>query len=172
MALIEAIEAIVRAESIPEIVRATLEVIRRRFGWAYGSYWAVDPDKGVLTFSLESGEVDAEFHRVTRSARFREGEGLNGRAWQHRDLVYVADLGELADCCRAPVARRAGIRSGVAPADRPRTAASSARIDFFASEASRCTRRRLDALRAIGRVASDKIAQARPPGRADPDHRG
>ncbi len=95
--MIEVIDAIVRAETIEEIIHATMEVIRRRFGWTYGSYWSVDREREVLVFAMESGEVDSEFHRATRSAQFREGEGLNGRAWQRQDLVHVCDLAELAD---------------------------------------------------------------------------
>ncbi len=115
-ALVDTIDAIIRADTIDDIVRATLDTIRKEFGWSYASYWSVDPAENALVFSMESGRVDDEFQRVTRSARFREGEGLNGRSWRLRDLFHVADLGELHDCCRAPLARRAGIRTAVAPA--------------------------------------------------------
>src|SRR5262249_55872311 len=81
-AVIEAVEAILRADTIADVIHAALDSIRRRFGWSYGSYWTVDEAAGSLKFADESGEVDAEFQRVSRSSRFREGEGLNGRAWQ------------------------------------------------------------------------------------------
>jgi methyl-accepting chemotaxis protein len=156
-AMIDTVEAIVRASSIDEIVRSTLEVIRRQFGWAYGSYWAIDPKQNALVFSLDSGEVDAEFHRITRSARFREGEGLNGRAWQRRDLVHVEDIGDLADCCRAPIARRAGIRSGVAiPILQDGRVVGT--MDFFAADLVTVTPTRLEALRALCQLASDKVS--------------
>src|SRR5262249_60261195 len=107
-----------------EVVRAALDTIRKEFGWSYASYWVVDPKENVLVFSQESGRVDDEFQRLTRTARFREGEGLNGRSWRMRDLVHVADVGELHDCCRAPLARRAGIKTAVAlPVMRHRPAA-------------------------------------------------
>ena len=95
-------------------MRATLDTIRKEFGWSYASYWTVDPVENALVFSMESGRVDDEFQRLTRTARFREGEGLNGRSWRLRDLFHVDDVGELHDCCRAPLARRAGIRAAVA----------------------------------------------------------
>ena len=50
---------------------------------------------------------------VTLAASFREGVGLSGRAWRARDLFFVADLGEMTDCVRAPAAQRAGVKSGV-----------------------------------------------------------
>ena len=109
-AIIDIINAITRAETVEDVVRAALDNIRKEFGWVYGSYWIVDPVENTLVFSLESGRVDNEFQRLTRTAQFREGEGLNGRAWRLRDLIHFADLGELHDCCRAPLARARGSR--------------------------------------------------------------
>ena len=98
----------------------------------------------------------AEFARVTRSARFIDGEGLNGRAWHRRELVHVDDIGELTDCCRAPIARRSGVRAAVClPILRGGVVIGT--MDFFATQALDITRDRLDALRAIARLASDKI---------------
>ncbi len=139
------------------MVRATLETIRKEFGWAYASYWTVDPIENVLVFSAESGRVDDEFHRLTRTARFKEGEGLNGRSWRLRDLFHVADLGELEDCCRAPLARRAGITSAVAlPIMRGDDVVGT--LDFFSTDQAETSQTRLGTLRTIGRLASDKYS--------------
>ena len=157
-AMIDAVEAIVRAETIDEIIRSTLDGIRREFGWSYGSYWTISPEHKALVFAMESGEVDAEFARITRSARFVDGEGLNGRAWHRKEMVHVDDIGELADCCRAPAARRCGVRAAVClPIFRAGEVVGT--MDFFASQALDITRDRLDALRAISRLASDKITK-------------
>ena len=157
-AMIDTVNAIIRAETVQEIVRATLETIRKEFGWAYASYWTVDPVEHALVFSLESGRVDDEFQRLTRTARFREGEGLNGRAWRLRELFHTADLGELHDCCRAPLARRAGIKTAVAlPVIRDGQVVGT--LDFFSTETMEISQARLDALRIIGRLASDKFSK-------------
>ena len=43
----------------------------------------INADEQVLRFvTATSGSVSEEFRRVTAEARFREGEGLNGQAWQ------------------------------------------------------------------------------------------
>ena len=131
-AMIDSLGAIIRAETVEDVVRATLDTIRKEFGWTYASYWTVDPAENALVFSLESGRVDDEFQRLTRTARFKEGEGLNGRAWRLRDLFHVADVGELHDCCRAPLARRAGVRAAVAlPVMRDGQVAGT--LDFFST---------------------------------------
>ena len=94
-------------------LRTALDTVRTAFGWAYGSYWALDEAAGVLRFQQESGSAGQEFREVTLAASFAEGVGLSGRAWRARDLVFVRDLAELTDCVRAPAAQRAGVRSGV-----------------------------------------------------------
>jgi methyl-accepting chemotaxis protein len=157
-ALVEGIEAIIRSSTIEGILSSTLESVRRAFGWAYGSFWRVDPERNVLVFAQESGSVDEEFRRVTRTATFREGEGLNGRAWRQRELVYVPNIAELSDCCRAPLATRAGITSGVClPIIQQGKVIGT--LDFFTDQAEELTRNRLNALRAIAQTASDKIDQ-------------
>ena len=157
-ALIDTIGAIIRAETIDEVVaprwtrsaRSSAGRMRRT-GW-----W--NPAENALVFSLESGRVDDEFQRLTRTARFREGEGLNGRSWRLRDLFHVADVGELHDCCRAPLARRAGIRTAVAlPVLRDGQVVGT--LDFFADAGRGDLRERLAALRMIGRLSSDKFSK-------------
>jgi methyl-accepting chemotaxis protein len=157
-ALIDTVNAVIQANSIDEIVRSTLDTIRRTFGWAYASYWTIDPIQNALTFTLESGTVGGEFERVTRSARFKEGEGLNGQTWRRRDLVFVENLADLSDCSRAPAALREGIRSGVClPLIRDDRVIGT--MDFFAKTGVEMPGTRLEVLRTLARVASDKIAQ-------------
>jgi methyl-accepting chemotaxis protein len=157
-AMVDTISAIIRAQTEADVIRATLETIRKEFDWSYASYWTVDPVESVLVFSQESGRVDDEFQRLTRTARFKEGEGLNGRSWRMRDLFHVADVGELSDCCRAPLARRAGIRSAIAlPVMRDDHVVGT--LDFFSTEESEMSQARLGALRTIGRLASDKYSR-------------
>ena len=102
-----------QAATREQAINSALDTVRAEFGWAYGSYWEVDPRDGLLHFAQESGTVSDEFRQVTQTATFAEGVGLSGRAWQTRGLYFVRDLGELTDCVRAPAARRVGVRSGV-----------------------------------------------------------
>jgi methyl-accepting chemotaxis protein len=157
-AMIETTAAIIRSDTIDELIQATLETVRRTFGWAYASYWAVDPDQHVLVFARESGRVDEAFQRHTRGARFREGEGLNGRAWQQRDLFFVEDLAQLRDCSRAPLASRSGVRAGIAlPIMEDGRVAGT--MDFFAQDAVEVSATRRDVLRTLAQLASDKITK-------------
>jgi transcriptional regulator with GAF, ATPase, and Fis domain len=156
---IEAVTAVVRAladaATSEAAVRNALEVVRERFGWVYGSYWRIADDR-ALHFVQESGEAGEEFRRVTHTASFGEGVGLSGRAWRSRDLVFVADLGELTDCVRAPAAQRAGVRSGVCfPLTEEGVVTGT--MDFFTTETLDPSPQRLDTLRSIGVLVSQAI---------------
>ncbi|MDI6102519.1 methyl-accepting chemotaxis protein [Actinoplanes sp. NEAU-A12] len=137
-------------------IRAALDAVRTAFGWAYGSYWEVDPAAGVLKFQLESGSAGDEFRRVTLAATFAEGVGLSGRAWRARDLVFVRELAELTDCVRAPAAQRAGVRSGVCfpimSGDRV-----VGTMDFFTTEHIELSESRATALRNVQQLVSQRL---------------
>ncbi len=159
----QVLAAVGGAASADEAVRATLDTVKAAFGWAYGSYWKVNPQERALRFALESGSVNAEFRQVTLSARFREGEGLSGRTWRHRDLQFAPDLGLVTDCCRAPIAQRAGVKSGIAFPIIVRDQVVGT-MDFFALTVLTPSPERLEALRSVGRAVSsamDRLETAR-----------
>ena len=150
------VSALATAASTHEAASLALASVRSAFGWAYGSYWAIDSKMNVLKFALESGSVNEDFRKVTLEAAFKEGEGLSGRAWRTRDLVFVADLGEMHDCVRAPVARKAGVKSGVCLPIRVHDKVIGT-LDFFALETLDPAPERLAALRSVGNLVSAAI---------------
>ncbi|MGY1741066.1 MULTISPECIES: methyl-accepting chemotaxis protein [unclassified Blastococcus] len=137
-------------------LRTALETVRTAFGWAYGSYWALDEEAGVLRFSVESGSAGEEFRQVTLAASFAEGVGLSGRAWRRRDLVFVRDLAEVTDCVRRPAAQRAGVKSGVCF-----PIVSDGRVvgtmDFFVTETIELSESRASALRNVQQLVSQRL---------------
>ena len=152
----EVLSRLTSARDQDEAVRVALDTVREEFGWAYGSYWAIDEEAQVLRFSAESGDAGAEFRRVTLESSFAEGVGLSGRTWRQRDLFFTPDIGEMTDCVRAPVAQRVGVRSGVCF---PITVSGEVvgTMDFFATETLHPSPQRLDALRNVGRLVSQAV---------------
>ena len=72
--------------------------------------------------------------------------------------MFVEELAQLRDCSRAPLASRAGIHSGIAlPVMRDGQVIGT--MDFFAMDAVEVSPTRLEALRTIGLLASDKISK-------------
>ena len=148
------------------MITTGLGAVRESFGWSYGSFWEVNADEQALRFSQDSGTVGEDFRRVTADARFREGEGLNGQAWQSRDLVFVPDLGELKTCSRAPVAKRGGLKSGVCfPIMLGGKVLGT--MDFFTEERINPSANRLDALRNVGRLVSSAVEKVDQQARID-----
>ena len=148
------------ASTEDEAVQSTLDVVRSEFGWAYGSFWRIDPAEGVLKYAAESGDAGQEFRAVTLAASFAEGVGLSGRAWAQRDLFFTPDIGEMTDCVRAPVAQKAGVKSGVCfPIIIDGQVVGT--MDFFALETLEPSPQRLDALRNVGRLVSQSFSRIR-----------
>ena len=108
----EVLEVMGQAKDIESAARAALETVCKAFGWVYGSYFAIDSAVNAMAFSLDSGTIHEDFRQATRSARFQEGEGLSGRAWKTRDLIFTPDMGAVSDFARAGVAKRTGVKSG------------------------------------------------------------
>jgi GAF domain-containing protein len=161
-AVITVVRALQSSNSSATAAKAALDAVRECFGWAYGSYWRIDPDAGVLRFAVESGDAGPEFRTVTLAASFAEGVGLSGRAWRTRDLVFVEDIGQVKDCVRAPVATRVGVKSGVCfPLTEDGRVVGT--MDFFATSTVELSPQRLDTLRSIGMLVSqamERVAEA------------
>jgi hypothetical protein len=49
-AVTDVVAALGAARTSDEAVRQALDLVRERFGWAYGSYWQVDPADRTLHF--------------------------------------------------------------------------------------------------------------------------
>jgi hypothetical protein len=137
-------------------LRTALDTVREAFGWAYGSYWALDESANVLRFQQESGSAGEEFRKVTLAASFAEGVGLSGRAWRTRDLFFVSDIGEMTDCVRAPAAQRAGVKSGVCF---PLMVGGRVigTMDFFVTSTIQLSDSRASALRNVQTLVSQRL---------------
>ncbi|HJL40857.1 MAG TPA: methyl-accepting chemotaxis protein [Myxococcales bacterium LLY-WYZ-16_1] len=106
--------AVEESEDFESAVTTVLNEIRSAFDWAYGSFWRLDREKRALVFDMDSGSVSSEFRAASERAEFREGAGIDGRAWSQKGLVEVEDLGQVRDCPRREPAERAGVKSGFA----------------------------------------------------------
>ena len=156
VALGRVIDGIAAASSREEAARSALVAVKEAFGWAYGSFWAVDPEGRALRFVVDAGRVNDEFHRVTAEASFEEGVGLSGRTWRARELVFVEDLGQMVDCCRRESAQRAGVKSGVCfPVMAEGRVVGT--MDFFTTEVLQPSEQRLETLRMVGRMVSHAL---------------
>lgn len=42
-AMIDTINAVIKADTVEVVIRSTLDTLQSTFGWAYASYWKVEP---------------------------------------------------------------------------------------------------------------------------------
>jgi methyl-accepting chemotaxis protein len=154
-AIAELLSALVTASTSDEAGTVALSTVRSLFGWSYGALWRRDAGEtgDEMVFVLDSGSADPDFVTTTRATRYREGQGLNGRAWRERAVVTAEDLGLLPDCPRAESARRHGIRSSVAV---PVVVEGEvvATMDFLTDVVGALPPARVEAMRTISRLLS------------------
>jgi methyl-accepting chemotaxis protein len=146
------------AKTFDEVINLVLEKVRVCFNWEYSSFWRVDKDSQTLKYSLESGSVNEEFVKITRTSSFPKGTGLNGRAWSNDNLQFVQRIGEVKDCCRAPTAEAAGVNSGVAfPLKFNNEIIGT--FDFFTSKIISLTDSRSSTFLNIAKLTSKKLEE-------------
>ena len=82
-ALNQVLQAVGSANSADEAARLALDTVRDAFGWAYGSYWKVDPIGPGRSSSCSSRATPARSSaRSPWPPPSAEGVGLSGRAWK------------------------------------------------------------------------------------------
>ncbi len=153
-------ERLAQAKTSDQVLQSAMDVIREAFQMTYSSTWWIDPVAKALVYRQESGQVGPEFRQVTQTATFTHGEGLAGKAWSQRQLVFVPDLSQVNDCVRAPVASRSGVRSAVAfPLIQAGNVVGT--MDFMADPDHTPGPLRLVLLRTVAKLVSQSLERVR-----------
>lgn len=100
---------------------SALEVVLRRVcektGWALGQAWVPNQNETALDFCpiWFAPHADLEdFRLFSRVATFEPGVGLPGRVWASKQPAWVRDVTQDANFPRSEVARKCGLKSGLA----------------------------------------------------------
>jgi len=83
------------AASLSEGLRGVLAALGARFGWDACAFWAVDDRECAMRLAEiwhAHPPATEAFERASRALRFREGEGLPGRAWATGEPAWVEDV--------------------------------------------------------------------------------
>lgn len=150
------VDSVHRATTLNDVFMAALDSIRAGFGWAYGTHWKLDPKENALVFSAESGNCSLEFRQSTWATKFHEGEGISGRAWKTRDLVFVPEVQAAQWFMRAQAAQKAGLKSAFGIPIIVNGQIFGA-LDFFTTDIFAPTQERLEILRNTSKLVSRKI---------------
>src|SRR5215467_10501335 len=100
---------------------AALKIVVRdvcdKTGWELGVAWLPNKDRTALECdSIWVGDAPdlKEFGNATQEMQFKRGVGLPGRVWKSKKPAWVEDVTNDPNFPRAPSARMAGLKAGVA----------------------------------------------------------
>lgn len=102
-------------DPLDELLTKTLEFLCATDRWDAAALWQVDGD--VLRARAMSFTSDVAREKLAprlASLTFKRGEGTPGKAWDTRDVVWIADMFEESMIGRAELAAAAGLHSVVA----------------------------------------------------------
>jgi methyl-accepting chemotaxis protein len=157
-AVVDVMRAVGRATTASDAAVMALEIVKGAFGWTYGAYWTVDSKERVLRFGADCGAADEALARSAAEGRFREGQGILGRAWRQRDIVLVDEIG--GDCPRGAAAKRAGMRTAMAfPVQCEGQVVGV--FEFFAQASLSASRQRAETLRHVAAFVSSVMERLR-----------
>ena len=101
-------------------LHSALKVVLRRVlestGWELGEAWIPSHDGAVLECGPQwvSGQGLDEFTASSRDIRFEPGVGLPGSVWKSREPAWIHNVTNDANCTRAPIAQKVGLRAALA----------------------------------------------------------
>jgi len=114
-------EALAGADSFAEAAPRLLESVCIALGWQWSVGWFMDEARKGLRFQAAWAPPDIDMAPYLHDAEgviHGPGQGLPGRAWESRQVVWIPDASRDAELTRtAPITRRvldAGIRMSVA----------------------------------------------------------
>jgi methyl-accepting chemotaxis protein len=152
-------KAIAAATTIHDAARVAANEVRDAFGYMYGTYWEIDKSSNRMKFVLETGSIAEDFRKATQETTFAHGEGIVGGCWASRDIKVIADMGA-TQALRAPVARRCGVKGGIAA---PLLADGEVIgvMDFYSQETLIPSRERVECLRTVGSLSAATLMKLR-----------
>jgi sigma-B regulation protein RsbU (phosphoserine phosphatase) len=109
--------ALAASQDLDEGIARALEAIGRGMGWCAGHLWLIDEQSETLFSRAAWSDATPPLERFVAAAdgqRFARGEGLPGRAWAARKVVWLQDLERASNFDRRRDAAEAGLRTGVA----------------------------------------------------------
>lgn len=102
------------SESVESSIPRLLEALGENLDVCWTAFWQVSDEPEVLRFAdswSSSPDAFETFERVSRNARFKNGEGLPGSAWASAEVIWAP---ELLDGPRTEQASAVGFQSAFA----------------------------------------------------------
>ena len=157
-AVIEVIQAVGEATNLRQLQAAALESGCKALDFQYGACWMIDRAIQATSFSLEYGSLGPRFDKVNQTAHWKCGQGLGGRTWKARDLLFIPDLTQIKDSVMADEARAAGMACVITVPFIVRDEVEGV-LFFWSSRLLHPSRDRLNVIRKIGFLVGQAFAR-------------
>ncbi|MBS0656923.1 MAG: PAS domain S-box protein [Verrucomicrobia bacterium] len=108
--------ALANADSLREGIARVMQAICHGLGWQFAAFWVREPDEPELHYVElwhEPGEDYGDFEKKTRTLRYAPGDGMPGRTWATRDLLWIQDVAQDRTLPRGPLAGLVGLHGAV-----------------------------------------------------------
>ncbi len=128
-----------------------LHLLATRLEARFADFWVLDAiEPGIRCAACwPDSESPNPFATVTKSRMFRIGEGLPGRVWESREVVWVPDVQVSRNFPRSSVAKAVSLKTGIGfPAHRGN--AMLAVLEVFGEEELQPEQGLIEFLRALG----------------------
>ena len=147
--MIQVIETVGQASSTRNIQTSVLESVCKALDLQYGACWMIDKSIQATSFAAEYGNLGPEYDKVNQFEHYKFGEGLGGRTWKARDVIFIQDLSVIKDSHLVKTARDAGAKSSISFPFIVNGEVEGV-LFFFGFEILHPSHDRLDAMRKIG----------------------
>lgn len=127
-----------------------LHLLGNKMEAAFTAFWVLGVEPGIRCAAVWSKhEPLRDFAKVTKARTFRIGEGLPGRAWEAKNVIWESDLTNATNFPRASVARALKLNTGIAfPAFSNRS--TLAVVELFSEDAHPPNQKLIEFLQALG----------------------
>lgn len=100
--LLQVTQAIEKAGTVRDALRACVECVSTHTAWAYGEAWVPDAGSDDLTIEawFEGSDTYRELYSLNGTLRVSKGQGLAGAVWQKRVPTFFDENAIASQICR------------------------------------------------------------------------
>lgn len=160
LAIITVLEKVNSANSAIEAAKIALDETRIAFQWEYGTYWSINQKDRLIRPHIDSGKVNENFKLATFKCEFIEGQGLAGKAWKDKKVIFEPDVAELPTFNRREEAKQVNFHSAIAIPIIVENEVIGV-MDFFITKVITLSNERTNALHTIAKLVSLSIERLR-----------
>ena len=99
----------------PQAAARLLHLLGTKLEASFAGFWTLGVEPGIRCAAVwPQHNRPTDFAKVSKARSFQIGEGLPGRSWEAKSVIWEPDVSRGTNFPRASVARAVGIKTGIA----------------------------------------------------------